>query len=474
MEAIALWDIGSVHFSLGELKQALTYYTQALPITATLKMTRHQASVLSSIGAVYLAQGDVRNAIDHLQKAVALSRDVGHRSVEATALTRMGDAYVSLAETEKALETFNQALALQRAMQDREFEALTLAGMARAEVARGNLSAARGHLERALDTVESLRSSVAQESLRATYLATKEDQYKLYVDLLMRLDLAEPSAGTDGRAALEASERWRARSLLEMLVESRADIRQGVDGSLLERERRLQSQINTRAERHVQLLSTKRTQQAEVVGRQLDALVDEDRQVQGEIRAKSPGYAALTQPRPLSVAEIQRDVLDRDSLLLEYSLGAERSYLWAVTPDSFTSYVLPKREEIEPLARRVHDLLSARNQSPVGETAAQRATRLNEADAAYLQAGAALSQTLLGPVGDTLGTKRLIIVSDGTLQYVPFGALPAPASDSGVSVYRPLIVDHEVVTLPSASVLHVLRQELAGRPPAPKTVAVPR
>jgi CHAT domain-containing protein len=83
-----------------------------------------------------------------------------------------------------------------------------------------------------------------------------------------------------------------------------------------------------------------------------------------------------------------------------------------------------------------------------------------------------LSQTLLGPVVDQLGTRRLIIVSDGPLQYVPFGALPAPAADSRLSAYRPLIVDHEIVTLPSASVLHVLRRELAGRPPAPKTVAV--
>jgi CHAT domain-containing protein len=62
----------------------------------------------------------------------------------------------------------------------------------------------------------------------------------------------------------------------------------------------------------------------------------------------------------------------------------------------------------------------------------------------------------------------LLVVGDGALQYVPFAALPRPAPGAR---RRPLIVDHEVVSLPSASTLVVLRRELTGRKPAPKTVA---
>jgi CHAT domain-containing protein len=468
LEAIGLWDIGSLHYSLGEFQQALVYYEQALPIATALKMRRHQASMLSSIGAVHQARGDVPRAVDYFQQAVSLGREVGHRAVEATALSRLGDAYISLGDPEKALEVFAQALALQRATQDREFEAVTLAGMARAEGARGNLTTARQYLETALDTVESLRSNVAQESLRATYLASKEDSYKFHIDLLMRLHAARLSAGDDV-AALETNERWRARSLLEILTESRADIRQDVDTALLDRERSLQAQINTRADRHVQLLSAKRTQQADVVGRQLDALIADYRQVQAQIRARSPRYAALTQPRPLTAAEIQRDVVDRDSLLLEYALGTARSYMWAVTPGSITSHALPKREDIETLALRLYQLLTAPNARPAGETPARRTARLDQAERDYQGVAAQLSEMLLGPVADQLGTKRLIIVGDGALQYIPFSALPAPRTTGR---QRPLIVDREVVTLPSASVLHLLRRELADRPSAPKTIAV--
>ena len=56
-------------------------------------------------------------------------------------------------------------------------------------------------------------------------------------------------------------------------------------------------------------------------------LKTEYQQVEAEIKAKSPRYAALTQPQPFKTEEIQR-LLDRDALLVEYSLGEDRSYLW--------------------------------------------------------------------------------------------------------------------------------------------------
>jgi CHAT domain-containing protein len=79
---------------------------------------------------------------------------------------------------------------------------------------------------------------------------------------------------------------------------------------------------------------------------------------------------------------------------------------------------------------------------------------------------------LLGPVASQLGAKRLLIVADGALQYLPFAALPDPnALDAEPSDRRPLAAGHEIVHLPSASTLAALRREFAGRQPAPKAVA---
>ena len=73
-------------------------------------------------------------------------------------------------------------------------------------------------------------------------------------------------------AALLASERGRARSLLELLGESGAEIRRGVDAALLERERELERLISAKAEQQTRLLSGKHTEaEASAASKELDA-----------------------------------------------------------------------------------------------------------------------------------------------------------------------------------------------------------
>src|SRR5207249_7965029 len=103
---------------------------------------------------------------------------------------------------------------------------------------------------------------------------------------------------------------------------------------------------------------------------------------------------------------------------------------------------------------------------------AQQQARVARADAELPAAAAAVSQLLLGPVAGQLHGKRLLLVPDGALYYLPFAALPEPQQDGHSTVREPLIVAHELVSLPSASTLAVLRRELATRAPAPKALAV--
>ena len=334
----------------------------------------------------------------------------------------------------------------------------------------GNLPEARAKINTSIAITEALRTKIASRELRASYFATRHDYYNLYIDILMRLHEKSPREGYDGEA-LQVERAGRARLLLETLAEANADIRQGADPKLVQRERLLRQRLNAKAQERMRLLGGAQTEeQARAVGQELDALTTELRQVETEIRHKSPRYATLTQPQPLTLKEIQAEVLDADTVLLEYSLGQQRSYLWAVTPDSITSYVLPKREEIDAAARRVYDILSARNQRVAGETQAQREARVALAEAEYAEAGAHLSRMLLVPAASRLGDKRLLIASDGALQYIPFAALPDPAGPAANPA--PLVLKHETVSLPSASTISALRRETKGRTPAVKTMAV--
>lgn len=482
LTAYLLNDIGSVHAKLGDQQKALSYYNQALPIWRELHERRAEGSTLNNIGSAYRALGEYQKALDYYNQALPLKRAVGDRRVEAAILANIGKVYLALGNVPKALDYYQQALALSQATGDRSSEALALEGLSRAERRLGNFAEARKRIEAALTIIEGIRGQIAARDVRSSYFASVQPYYESYIELLMELHRLHPGTGHDAEA-LQASERARARGLLETLVEAGVDIRQGVDPALLERVRTLQESLNAKAEAQTRLMVGQPTaEQSAAAKKELEEILSQYELVNAQIRASSPRYAALTQPAPLSLPEIQREVLDPNTLLLEYALGDEHSYLWAVESDSIRSYVLPKRAEIETAVRHAYDLLTARNRRIKFETNEERQARVARADAEYDVTAAALSRTLLAPVAHLLGQKRLLLICDGALHYLPFAALPAPDAqlqmqDStrgrrAVTAPPPLMLKHEIVQAPSVTTLAVLRRESLGRKLAPKTLAV--
>src|SRR5205085_8292050 len=319
----------------------------------------------------------------------------------------------------------------------------------------------------------SLRMRVPSYNSRSSYFASVHKYFELEIDLLMRLHERRPSEGFDTRA-LAASELARARSLLEMLTKARADIHRGAAPELLAEEQRLRRVLNSKAERQMNLLSAPHSgEQAEAAEKEIQGLTAQYEDVEAQIRRQSPLYASLSMPQPLSTDDIRRQLLDDDTLLLEYALGDERSYLWVVSSAGVESFAMPARAEIENAAQRFYRLLTAAQMVP-GETPAERSARSAEAEAQLPSEAAALGRTLLGPVAAKLGTRRLLIVTDGALQYIPFQALVVPdegargrQSDSATQagVQTPLLLDHEVINEPSAAALALLSAETARRTP---------
>jgi CHAT domain-containing protein len=508
-EALALATLGSLRIFLGKPEESLDYFNKAREMFRAAGSREAEAMALTAVAPLYNAADQPEKARESLEQALSLCRAIGYRRGEIMALLmlglldtferdmpkalkdfeqalpltraerdRLGEgaalhglclSHVSSRDYQKGLEYCAQAQAVLRSIGDRQTEAMTLKQIAIGERDRGNLAAAQTAIESAIANIESLRTNVVNPELRLTFFAGSQDYYEFYIDLLMRLHKQHPNDGYGGKA-LQATERAHARSLLDTLKEANADIRQGVDATLLQRERETQRRLNARAQAQMELLLAPHLEaQATAIADEIETLVKDLQQVETEIRQTSPHYAALMQPQPLTLKEIQTQVLDQDTVLLEYSLGEERSYLWVVTSSSITGYELAKRDEIETAAGNFYNLLNARNKDVKGETSKQREIRIAKADSEIPAAGESLSRMVLAPAARQLGTKRLMIVADGALHFVPFAALPI-ASGGATITPRPLIANHEIVNVPSASTLSVVRGEVAGRPPAARSV----
>ena len=332
----------------------------------------------------------------------------------------------------------------------------------------------------ALATIETIRAgSLRADESRTTFLATTKDVYdETSNDLAEMALLTSPTQGAplDGQAltyaaeAFKVVEQGRARSLLDMLGEAGADITEGVPADLLKRK---QDNLDRQQEIAQQLTGVvaegEEKPDTSKLEAELETLSTDYDNIENQIRAASPKYAALTQPQPLTLAEVQQKVLDDKTALLEYNLGNPSSYLWAVTPSSVALFKLPARSEVDQQAQdfRAQLIPPKMRRRIVGIDVAE-ATRglslVSDPAAAgpasnFATASNALYKTAVEPAAKIVGDNRLLIVADGALNYVPFAALVTAPGGADYASLPYLVKTNEVVYAPSASVIAVIRQQ---------------
>jgi CHAT domain-containing protein/tetratricopeptide (TPR) repeat protein len=331
----------------------------------------------------------------------------------------------------------------------------------------------------ALKTIEQLRAgSLNADEARSTFLSTTKDVFDEASSVLAEMALqssTSPTAPLTGQSLAYASEAFkvveqgRARSLLDMLNEAGANITEGLPADLLQRK---QENLNKQQDIAQQLMGTGQpagTQSKSVqdLEAELAKLTTEYESLENQIRSASPKYSSLTAPQPLTLSEVQQQVLDANTVLLEYSLGRERSYLWAVSKDTVMLYRLPARGTVDQQAIAARDQLlpaQLRRQIIATDNQASRGLGLQNSTAAtpvgqFASASNALYKSVLEPAQSFIANKRLLIVADGSLNYVPFEALTTSTEGADYSSLSYLVKTNEIVYAPSASVVAIVRQQ---------------
>ena len=445
-ESVTLRNLGLTFSRLSEPGKAEAFYRKALDLDSASGNRRGVATSRKLLGEHLATHGDVAGAREQLELALASLRQMGKRGEEPEVLERLGRVHLNSGVPREARAAATRSLELYRELRSHTGQVSALTLLARAERESGHHGAAHEHLATALDLLDNLHGRLGDPSQRASFLASQREVYELTVDLLMERHRQSPAEG-HYLAALEASERGRPRSLLGWLEGTGARLGPGTEPALRERLRDAERRFTAKTRQQLRVLGREHTPaEALAAEQELYAALAELDNVRAEIRRRDPRDVARDRPPTLDATAI-RDLLDEQTVLLEFLLGEERSFLWWVTPTSVAAYELPPRAAIEELLGRVHRLVSTVHSDPV-------ATR---------EAFSALGQMLLGPVADRLRDQRLVFVADGALHLVPFAALTLPSSS------RPVVERHEVVYLPSASVLAWRRRGADARLPKAAT-----
>jgi CHAT domain-containing protein/tetratricopeptide (TPR) repeat protein len=445
-EAVAEYQIGATMDDLHRTAEAWHSFQRALPMLEQTGNDRFAAIVLDRMGLVQLHAGRYREAASLLDEAIRRIEAGGDRRTAASFRLNRALVLAATGQPEQARASLLETLSQLRAMGDRSHEAIGLNHLAKVELDLNMLPEARDHIRASMQLAEETRAAIQSSSQRATWVAFSHGKDELLARILFALHAREPGRGWDA-AALEVSEAGRARALRELLATARVDLRSGVDPSLLAAEKELDRRAeNARRSLLTVLGRSHTTEEADAIQRELDAVRTEREQLEARMRASSPRYGAQAPGPPLSLFDIREQVLDDSTALVEYLVGEEQSFVWVVSRNGLTAARLPGRARIT----RAVDAVIRRWSDPAALDNAQ-------------ESSAALSRMVLGPVAPVLRGKTLLLVADGPLLRVPFGALPEPGRGGVV------LEHHTLVSLPSASVVPLLRSGRSGpREPGPE------
>jgi CHAT domain-containing protein len=447
-------DTARKHF-----QNALEAGSGALPVVAKLGQTRRfRTAARTSLGDVTLRQGKYSDA-------ARLFSEAGKTAEQDKRLDLMWPAYRGQ----------GRSLWLQAGQESPDKAA---------KLREESLTAYRS----AIKQIETIRAgSLRADESRSTFLATTKDVYDEAASEFAEMALMNSSAGAAGgnptlregaslagkaldyaAEAFRVSEEGRARSLLDMLSEVNAQITEGVPPDLLKRKQdNLESQQQIADQLTGINLTADQKRKPTDLEADLDKLQTEFDDIENQIRTASPRYAALTAAQPLSLSDVQQKVLDDNTVLLEYCLGGDRSYMFAVARNGVSLFKLPPRAEVDKLAMdfRAQLIPPKLQRRIVGIDIAddqQRGLGIVQGPSENLSAFAAASNALykvsVEPAANLIGDKRLLVVADGTLNYVPFEALVKTTEGADYASLNYLIKTNEVVYAPSASVVAAIRQ----------------
>lgn len=410
-ELISICDFWGVALELTGRK------AQADKLIATLNNVNSAGQVFApekyiALARIYMAKKDYAHALAAVENPEAKVTGLAAAFYDQT-FQEIPKLYIlskSLYETgniQKAREGYDQLLNHPQIKEIGGIYWIVLLDRAKIAQAEGQKSVAEEMFKKAIDVIETQRSSINTEAGRIGFVGDKQSAYALLTAMLL----------DDGRdkEAFAYVERAKARALVDLLA-SQKDI--NTRSGQAEQIKTTLAEL-TRAENNLTVVAQSPDKENQSQTRSIVLALKKD------LQEKAPQLAALVCVTTPDAARIQSRLTPEETLLEYYSTGSDW-YVFILTRDTVTAQKLPAtalEKNIDELRKNI----TSRNSVNFSRFSRE------------------LYRQLFSSAAPVIKTKKLIIVPHGILHYLPFAAL----SDG-----RDYLIDRfSLRMLPSASVL---------------------
>lgn len=444
--SLSLVGLADLHYRDGDTNQSLACIAQARRFASAKLGVGDEAHIAHLAGEIYTDRGSLDRARQAFDEALAIYERAGDEDGQINVISSKAHLQLVLGHVQLALQQADQAVdwAESRAaraannteaLNAREVRWRALLSHARAHRAVGEKETAIRSYRLAINHLEGLYwlVYVTTENSAIAFREKLQAPYRELVDVLIE----------EGRLqeAFESVERAKARAILGIVTARRTTgSRTSVDeqGSLRplsESIARLRNQLGSS-----RITPLERARLEEKMKNARDAMVEARAKLEMKLSRNRNTWF-----QPASVKTLQGRMAETGETIIEFALGENRSFAWLLSARTVSLKILPARREIE---KQVGNFIEVAGTAPNNMF-------LERDLAAVKEQGKALFSTLLGRLFDDVAPgKKLIIVPDGVLYYLPFESL---LQGDGY-----LIENHEISYVSSASMLALWQDSRIG------------
>jgi CHAT domain-containing protein/Flp pilus assembly protein TadD len=395
MEAMIRSFLGMSYLGLGRSEEAQEQLDQAARASRAPTLSQAPGS-LANLGGLATIWGQLSAKAYELQDAIKQPSGDGSPVKEDHLIALLDDLSKSLRENVQALEASGQGSDMLMGLGLQSFKFFE-------RLASRDSKGSLYEMNETLALLNRRAGGLTMSELKAPFLSQFSTGYSYGVALSLAFNQPD--------TAFCYAEEARARAFIDQIGNQKIDARRGADPDLLREEWRLRLQLsNLKQDLHTEQqkpLDAQSPERLENLQRSIEQVGKEWEDFQIRLKVTNPEYASLVSVDPLSFQEIQEQVLDQETTLVEYFLSdsaGDPVLAWIIERERFVMEKLPVTSV--DLRTRVTEL---RN--------------LIESRQPFQAQSAALYRDLFTPLVPHIRHRNVVIVPHGVLHFLPFAAL---------------------------------------------------